>query len=464
MKKNYLLFFPSFILFIFCLFTTEVEAQKAEVRIFNFTDLANLTKSQPDGRNREKEIDGGWRGFHDMPLPSMAKIIKQNILTTPFTPTSVESLSPPPLQDFLGYVDPRQTIPPDTHGAVGLRNVVTATNDYIIVHAKNGGAVLSQMTLATFFNNQGISDPYMQYDPYLDRYWVSAISTENTNKVYIAVSKSGDPLQGWTVQNFTPKSADGELLLDHPYLGFDNRLLVISGRKFPGASSFTGTVLFCFDKAKLAAGVPINFGINAQVIEKTPTDGDAPCPVTVYGLSNVPASTFYILQNWNGGASAIRLTTVTGAIPNLTWNTSSAMFPVGGTPWADGNLGNLAQQISETRKIAVNDARISSAVMINGQIWCAHHIGLPAGNYTHTAVQWWQLSTSGTILQRGRIDDPAELVSRYYPTIAVNAAEDVLMGYTMSSPATRINAAYSSRTAATPANTTDDEYVYKGGV
>lgn len=464
MSKTYLLRFQGVIIFIFSFIASEVHAQKAEVRAINFTELARLTKSQPEHRNREKEIDGGWRALRDMPMPPTAKIKKQNITITPFTPNSIESLSPPPLQDFLGYIDPSQSIPPDTHGAVGINNVVTATNDFIIVHAKNGGAVLSQMTLAAFFDNAGISDPYMQYDPYLNRYWISAISTENTNKVYIGVSKSGDPLQGWYIQSFTPVSNDGALLLDHPYLGFDNRLLVVSGRKFPGASSFTGTVLFCFNKAPLAAGLPISFGINAQTIEKTPTDGDAPCPVTVYGLSAVPASTFYILQNWNGSASAIRLSTVTGSIPNLTWNTSSAEFPVGGTPWADGNLGNLAAQISETRKIAVNDSRISSAVMINGQIWCAHHIGLPADNYTHTAVQWWELSTSGTILQRGRIDDPAGLVSRYYPAIAVNSAEDVLIGYTISSPATRVNAAYSSRTAATPANATDDEYVYKGGL
>ncbi len=464
MKNNYSLPFHGIILFIFTLVATEVYGQKAIVRTFNFTELANLTKSQPNLRNREEEIDGGWRALHDMPLPLKAKIIKENTAITPFTPNSIASISPPPLQDFLGYVDPMQSIPPDTHGAVGMNNVVTATNDFIIVHAKNGGAVLSKMTLATFFNNTGISDPYMQYDPYLDRYWISAISTEDTNKVYIGVSKSGDPAQGWNVQSFTPTSANGALLLDHPYLGFDNRLLVVSGRKFPGASSFTGTILFCFNKAMLAAGFPINFGINAQTIEKTPTDGDAPCPVTVYGLSAVPASTFYILQNWNGSASAIRLSTVTGNIPNLTWNTSSAVFPVGGTPWADGNLGNLARQISETRKIAVNDARISSAVMINGQIWCAHHIGLPADVPTHTAVQWWELSTGGAILQRGRIDDAAGLVSRYYPTIAVNATEDVLIGYTVSSPATRINAAYSSRTATTPVNTTDDEYVYRGGI
>lgn len=452
-----------FICLLFVAFSGKIYSQTAKAVKFNFKELANINASQLHQRNIEHEIDGGWRPLHDMPMPPSAKIMRQRNLPA-FTPVSIESASPPPLQDFLGHIDPLQTIPPDTHGAVGINTVVTATNDFIIVHAKSGGAVLSKMTFAAFFNNPTISDPYIQYDPYFNRFWISGISTDNTNKVFIAVSQTGDPAGSWFRYSFTPSSIDGALLLDHPYLGFDNRLLVISGRKFPGAINFSGPVLFAFNKADLAAGNPILFGTNAQTLEKTPADGDAPCPVTVYGLSAVPATTFYIVQNWNGSSSAIRLSTVTGNIPSLTWNTTSAVFPSGGSPWAGGNLGNLAPQLGETRKLAVNDARISSAVMINGQIWCAHHIGLPATGFNHTAVQWWQLSQSGTVLQRGRIDDVSGLTSRYFPTIAVNPAEDVLIGYTVSSPATRVNAAYSTRSATTPANNTDDEYVYHGGV
>ncbi|MDQ6843178.1 MAG: choice-of-anchor J domain-containing protein [Bacteroidota bacterium] len=451
------------VLFIFCVFSCKIYSQNVKAEKFNFSELANKQLSLFPQRTNKEEIDGGWRALHDMTLPPHAKIMTQNAVPT-LTPNTVQSASPAPFQDFLGYIDPLQSIPPDTHGAVGINTVVTATNDFIIVHAKNGGAVLSQMTFAAFFNNSSISDPYMQYDPYLNRFWISGISTDNTNQVFIAVSQTGDPAGGWYRYSFTPSSVDGDLLLDHPYLGFDNRLLVVSGRKFPGAATFSGPILFVFDKASLASGNNINFGTNAQTLEKTSADGDAPCPVTVYGLSEVPASTFYILQNWSGGSSAIRLSTITGNIPSLTWNTTSAVFPSGGTSWANGNLGNLGPQLGETRKLALNDARISSGVMVNGQIWCAHHIGLPASGFTHTAVQWWQLSPSGTVLQRGRIDDPSGLTSRYYPTIAVNAAENVIIGYTVSSPSTRVNAAYSTRSATTPLNNADDEYVFKGGI
>ena len=331
-----------------------------------------------------------------------------------FSPNTVQAASPHPLQSFLGHIDPLLSIPPDAQGTVGLTNVVTATNDFIIVHAKNGGAVLSKVTFSTFFNNAGMSDPYMQFDPYLNRYWVSGISTDNPNKVFIAVTQTSDPAGSWFRYSFTPASTDGALLLDHPYLGFDNKLLVVTGRKFPGGASFTGPILFVFDKASLAAGNPITFGTNAQTIEKGTAEGDVPCPVSAFGLT-VPAPVFYIVQNWSGSSSAIRLSTITGNIPTLTWNTSTAVFPSGGSPWSGDPLGNLAPQLDETRKLAVNDARISSAQMVNGKIWCAHHIGLPATGFDHTAVQWWQLSATGDVLQRGRIDDPAGLSIKILP-------------------------------------------------
>jgi len=438
-------------------------SQKITAETFIFSELSKKEKTLPFHREDEHEIDGGWRYLRgDVPIPRNAKIMKQLVASIP-SPNTAQIPSAPPLQGFLGHIDPINLIPPDCHGAVGLNEVVTATNEFVIVHAKNGGAVLSKVSFSDFFNTENMSDPYIQFDPYISRYWLSGISTSTPNKVFLAVSKTSDPAGAWYRYSFTPVSVDGSLLLDHPYLGFDNNMLVITGRKFPNGTRFSGTMLFCFNKASLAAGNPITFGTNAQTIEKTTADGDVPCPVTALNLSS-PAPAFYIVQDWNGSASAIRLSSISGTIPNLTWNTSSAVFPSGGTPWSDTELGNLASQISESRKIAVNDSRISSAQMINGKIWCAHHIGLPATGFTHTAVQWWELSTSGAVLQRGRIDDPTGLTSRYYPTIAVNDDEDVLIGYTISSPTTRINAAYSTRTASTPLSTMNDEYIFKGGI
>ena len=131
-------------------------------------------------------------------------------------------------------------------GAVGINEVVTATNEFVIVHSKNGGAVLSKVTFSSFFNNSGMSDPYIQFDPYLNKYWISGISTTTPNKVFIAVSQTSDPQGNWYRYSFTPTSTDGSLLLDHPYLGFDNKLVVVTGRKFPNGANFTGPNFILF--------------------------------------------------------------------------------------------------------------------------------------------------------------------------------------------------------------------------
>ncbi len=414
----------------------------------------------------KKEIDGGWKTLnHDFPIPANAIIKRQANMQKPSGPSAPLSPSPAPVTSFLGYVDPARTIPPDTHGAVGPNHVVTATNDYLLIQSKSG-AEINRIAISSFTGVATSCDPYIQYDPESKRFFYSAIECNpvNGNKMAILVSNSSDPSEGWFRYSFVP---DTSYLLDHPYLGFDNRWLVVSGRKFPQSTgNFTGTILFVLDKATLLANEPITFGVNAQRLEKGRTEGDSPLPVTLYGTNPSP-NTFYILQSWNGLNTSIRLSTVTGTLPNATWNTTApdAVFALGGTPWLF-SPGNIVEQLGEPRKLATNDSRISSAVMVNGNIWCAHHIGISEIN---VAVQWWKLNgkpgdSFGNVLQRGRIGEGINNSYRWFPSIAVNENEDVLIGYTVSTNTSRVSAAYSFRTIATPANTTLAENIYKVGL
>jgi Secretion system C-terminal sorting domain len=466
-----------FYLFLTILITLSfaVSAQTVERTVINFTEMAAYEAAHPELRNdcptcpRAEEADKGWRNLKvDLPFPEGANIKQQTFTNTPNNPMPLAP-SVPTAQSWLGYVDPGQTIPPDTHGAVGVNHVITATNDYYKIHNKNGGAQVSQVSISTFFGVAGSCDPYIKFDPLSSRWFTSAIECTgaNGNKTMFAISNTSDPTGTWTRYTFVLTSADGALFLDHPYMGFDNRLFVISGRKFPTAG-FSGTMLFVFNKANILAGNPITFGTNAQILEKPASEGDAPLPVSVYYPNNVagtPSSTFYILQSWN--TSSIRLSTVTGNVPNCTWNTANAAYPSvpAGQEYNPGGLGNLAQQLGEARKLAVNDGRISSAVMMNGNIWCSHHVGLPVTTPDRVAVQWWSLSPTGTVLQRGRIGGATAGEYRWYSSIAVNNLDDVLIGYSISSTTTRVGAAYATRRGgATPLNTTDDEIVYKNGI
>ena len=473
MKKLYFLFALSLLAGSFA------SAQTITSTIVNYQDMVAWEAThpvQPCNTCPKKEIDGGWKKLiSNLPIPAGAKVTTQaNTATTPVTPNNPNNplaASVPPAQNWLGHVDPGQTIPPDTHGAVGLNHVITATNDFIKIHAKAGGAQISQVSISTFTAIGNTCDPYMAYDPAAQKWVFSAIEcTSNGNRVILMTSNTSDPTGTWRKVTWVPSSTDGSVLLDHPYTGFDNRWIVVSGRKFP--SGFTGPILFIFDKAAMYAGSAITFGTNAQAIEKTTADGDAPLPVTVYDApfsasGNPQANTFYILQSWNG--TSIRLSTVTGNLPSATWNTGSAVFPsAAGTPWQTGG-GNIAKQLGETRGLATNDARISTGVMMNGKLWCSQHISLPStGTVDRVAIQWWQLEGAatgfGNVLQRGRIGGGVANEFKWFSGIAVNKFEDVVIGYTSSTATSRVGAAYSTRQSSTAPNTTDDELIYKTGL
>ncbi len=458
-----------------------VTAQTVTSTYVNWKDMVAWEKAHPELLKPcktcpSREADEGWEGLNNpnMPFPPGATIKKLDNggpVTNAPGPILMAP-SRPPAQDWLGHTDPGTSIPPDTHGAVGLNHVITATNDFIKIHNKVGGAQVSQVSISTFTAVAGTCDPYMIYDPTAQRWIFSAIncSAATANPMILMVSNTSDPTGTWRKITWVPAGAP-TFFLDHPYVGFDANTIVLSGRRFP--SGFAGPSLFLIDKAAMYAGTAITFGTNAQQIDKTAADGDAPCPVTVYdppfsNTGNPSPGTIYILQSWNG--TSIRLSTVTGTIPTATWNTATAVFPSGGTPWNAGNLPNSAEQMIETRRLAANDARISSGVMMNGKIWCAHHIAFPtSGTPDRIAVQWWKLegtpgATFGNVLQQGRVGGNNAGEYKWFPAIAVNKDEDVLIGYTASTTTTRVGAAYVTRQASTAANTTDDELVYHAGV
>lgn len=429
---------------------------------------------------RDDEENESWKPIADpnMRIPPGAIIKKQDATLAGTAVSPVPMLASRPfVQDWLGYTEPGLVIPPDTHGAVGLNEVVTATNDFIIVHAKCGGAVLLQLTLDGFTGTFGTCDPYMTFDPTQQRWIFSAIecAAAAENHVILMTSNTADPMGAWRRIDWIPLPGQS-ILLDHPYLGFDNGRIIMSGRRFffdGFGYSFVGPSLFLFDKNDMYAGNAMAFGANAQQIHNGTADGDCPLPVTIYDppfstTANPAPGTNYILQAWNG--SSIRLSTVTGNIPAATWNTGAATFPTSALPsWNNGNIGNAARQSIETRLLAVNDARISCGVLMNGRIWAAHHITFPAsGTPDRVAVQWWQLDATpganfGNVLQNGRVGGNVANDYRWFPSIAVNRTDDVLIGYTRSSNTMHVGAAYVTRQANTPLNTTDDEIIYHGG-
>ena len=476
-------------LLAFCFFFTLIASSQTVTKdtIINFSELAAYEASHPELIKacptcpRKESDEEGMNTFSQGPLsfPAGATIkLSAPLPSSSSGNYSTMMASRAPVQNWLGHLDDATTIPPDTYGAVGLNHVVTATNNFIKIHNKVGGAQVSQVTLSTFTGVASTCDPQMFFDPITQRWIFVAIGCAGTNNpVIVMTSNTSDPTGTWRNISFIPLAGG---MLDHPYLGYDDTKIVIGGRKFASGTTYTGPDLYLIDKAAMLAGTAITFGTNAQTIVKTSADGDCPRPVTVYfppysTTGNPSPSTVYIVQSWNN--TSLRLTTVTGSIPTAVWNTATAIFPSAPSAeaWTSGSMGNpgsVPQPSPETRRLEANDARVSSAVMMNGKIWCVQHCAFPAGatgtSVDHTDIQYWELEGTpganfGNVIQRGR-SGAASGQHRWFGSIAVNKNEDVLIGYSLTDNSTLFpSPAYSTRQASTALNTLNDPLIYHAG-
>src|SRR3970282_1167883 len=115
----------------------------------------------------------------------------------------------------------------------------------------------------------------------------------------------------------------------------------------------------------------------------------------------------------------------------------SGFFLVANNFAYDAFSGHLdATQSGTATTIETFDARIwANSVFRNSHVWTVHHGGRPAPFATdRTAVLWYELdptllqTTGNPIVQSGVVDGGSG-VHHYYPSLAVNALDDAVVGF-----------------------------------
>jgi hypothetical protein len=115
---------------------------------------------------------------------------------------------------------------------------------------------------------------------------------------------------------------------------------------------------------------------------------------------------------------------------------------------------------------------VGNAVFRNGRVWYAQTINLPpssgVGFGLRAAVQWVELDTSGAFVQGGRIEDPSASPwngghSYAFASIAVNAHEDALVGFSEFQSNDYVDAGYAYRAGTDPLNTMRAPVTLKDG-
>src|SRR5205814_1365434 len=126
---------------------------------------------------------------------------------------------------------------PDTCGSIGRDFAMTMLNAGVKIQTRAGVAVKTN-TLAQFWTSTnihsyaGVFDPRALYDPFSDRWLVSAATdSHSTNStLLIGVSRTSNPTNfsdaGWNLREIKPYT-DGAFWADYPTLGFNKDWIVL---------------------------------------------------------------------------------------------------------------------------------------------------------------------------------------------------------------------------------------------
>jgi len=418
--------------------------------VVNFTERANFEKANPPKLKRQRFVEQGEDRerpvLFNSPVPDNAEVFK-------FKPDNgTRAASPAPTVTFNGVMDNGTLIPPDIRGAAGPNHVMQTTNQEFRIYTK-AGSLVSTVNITNFFSGSGGSgffDPHIAYDPTAGR-WMVAIDGNVANGdggIFLAVSQTSDPTGNW-YRFGIDGIGNASDFLDYPLLGFNANWIVVTGNDYL-TSSNVGKI-YVFNKANLYAG------LSGYVNTFTSTQSSLIAPATTYDAS---VTTEYMVANWNGnssGAGYVKLYTLTGTPDAPVFNSGSTVGV--NQPWNGTSIN--APQNGSTRLIEDGDTRIGNAVYINGSLWFTHTVFLSTPS--RSAVDWWQVNpTAASVMQFGRIDNSPAY--NYYPSIAVNANNDVLIGYNQSSTTAYIGAKYSFRAGTDPVNTLEDPNLFKAGI
>ncbi|HXU38798.1 MAG TPA: carboxypeptidase regulatory-like domain-containing protein, partial [Blastocatellia bacterium] len=383
--------------------------------------------------------------------------------------------------------------PPDTNGDVGPNHYIQAVNTSIGIYNKSTGSRITAFSFNTFMsqgsfgnlcdtNNGG--DPVVLYDTFEDRWIITdlAFSLDGSNNVInppgafqcIAVSKTGDPVSGgW---NFYSINTSGGLG-DYPKFGIWPDGLYMSANMFgySAGAAFQNTRLYAFNKAQMYAGSPtaqtVSFDApsteftllpaNARLQTGTPPAGSPNYYAVVAQFLNAE-SIYKFHVDWD----RISTSTFTGPFISTDTNWWEQLAAANQTAPTPANRNDELYPRLMMQNQYTNIGGVES-------LWTSHTVG--AGNpgavnltATQSAVRYYQVKVTGGAVEAAPTQawthSPDASLWRYMPSVAVDRAGDMAIGYTTSNAATNPALQYAGRLAGDPVNsiTQTEQLLFQG--
>jgi hypothetical protein len=300
---------------------------------------------------------------------------------------------------------------------------VITVNRNFAVYDRATGAELINMHLGSFLPGSN-GDPRVLYDQGSGR-WIVLV-TDFESLVFLAVSLTSDATGDWFKTSFVvSQGSDAGRWPDYPTLGVNAEGIYTAAYMVGGGMS-----IFAVDKAPLVAPSPSLGTVTA--FRELPWEG-AIQPVHTHGTT--PGE--YLVSNQS--STQIRLRRIDGPLtaPTMT-ELGSASVPSFSDPPDAPALGS-------STPLDTVDSRLMNAVYRDGSIYAAHCIAGGAGAMS----RWYQIdAASVSLVQSGNVSDPS--LNYFFPSIAVNAHGDLVLGCSGTSASQYAGAYYTGRVFSDP--------------
>jgi len=452
-------------------------------------DLRTLPKTPPEKFERPEREE-----------PDVERTAIQNGIKPPseaITP-SVSALTAPapaPIMNFdgLDFANWGAGHPPDTNGDVGPTYYIQTINTSIGIFRKSDGVRVAAFTFNTLMSQAGFGDvratgnfgdPVVLYDTFEDRWIITdfAFSLDGGGNVVnppgnyqvFAVSKTGDPVTGgW---NFYSVNTIGGLG-DYPKLGIwpDGLYMSVNMFNYSAGGAFQNSRVYAFNKEQMYAGNPsvqvVSFNApsaeftilpaNARLQTGTPPPGSPNYFSVVWQFLNV-VSVYKFHVDWY----RISTSTFTGPFMSIETNWFEQLATANQTAPTPANRNDELYVRLMVQNQYSNIGGVES-------LWTSHTVG--AGNpgavnltATQSAVRYYQVKVTGGTVEAAPTQawthSPDASLWRYMPSVAVDRAGDMAIGYTTSNAATNPALQYAGRLAGDPLNsiTQTEQLLFQG--
>ncbi len=384
----------------------------------------------------------------------------------------------------LGSFEPSST-PPDTSGAAGATQFVQWVNSSLAVFDKSSGAVLmgpvDGNTLFAGFGGgceeRNDGDPVVEYDKAAGRWVLSQFTAEPPYLECVAVSTTSDAMGTYYRYAFDM----GENFADYPHMGVWPDGYYFSFNMFTPGGDRIGGRACAFDRTAMLAGMPAEQECfdSPSTFGMVPSDWDGPTPPPG-GSPN-----YFVQFGLGGGASALNIYKLHADFENPDQASFSApvQLPVAAFipacmetepgPIAnsedEGGAGCIPQAGTGQKLDELSDRMMYRAAYRN----FGDHESLVA---THTvarvvkgtnrvlakgaSIRWYEvrgLSAQPAVFQQGTYGPDQKW--RWMPSIGMDGAGDIAVGYSASSGGMHPGIRFTGRTPDDPAGKMEAEGV-----